>query len=686
MKKNYTLVVFYLVMHVALIAQPPPAPNGKLDNIADFATKVTVPLIMPDGTKLMTDFYLPQLRDSMRLSLSTISIFGDSIKTDTITLLHVGQQIIFYDSINGQPNPDPYQLPIIFTRTPYNKGDWDQLGAVLPLFGYSYAYEDMRGAYSSEGDYFPMYSDSWNKNAYHKNGHVLDYLPPTDPKFSNKHEDGYNSIKQLQTITIPGMYNGLPHTNDRLCNGSIGLFGASAMANTQLQAGEAHRITDSIPDLQCLMPIVGTTEHFISTGYTNGVFRPGIVTGWLKGQIFSLINDNLIAEDDSRQNAVHTSADYNLPQSDSLNSLLIQYQQNKFDAATLAIDHFTAHRYPFRDGTLSNAGFYPNSVGRGDMDASSAPVNENGETVDSAQNPLPGLIYSRYTNLDVPAFHVSGWWDIFTEGQINTMNYTIDALTSVNKTRQKIILGPWAHQTIASRITGDREYPINVDDITRIDLTDFSLTNVPLSQLLQSDLIAWFRFGLNYNSRAYVGEPKFIIKKSTEWQFLGVNNTGDTLLVLAPSSDYIVTFPTMMNYLSGNGGLANIQIQVSVAGTVLPPINESLPNTGPVLGQIGGGAINPIPYKDFDTVPNVRYYIPGPDSAADAVAGYPNNYKIGNYWQGCSQFPPSEHIRWQTWYCTKMAGSIPVHRYRMKAMACMWMTLIIQYLLWAEVT
>ena len=102
--------------------------------------------------------------------------------------------------------------------------------------------------------------------------------------------------------------------------------------------------------------------------------------------------------------------------------------------------------------------------------------------------------------------------------------------------------------------------------------------------------------------------------------------------------------------------MADIQIQVSVGGTVLPPFNESLPNSGAQVAQIGGGTILPIPYKDFDTVPNVRYYIPGPDSAADAAAGYPNNYKIGNYWQGCNQFPPSEHIKWQTWYLHQNGG------------------------------
>ncbi|MDB5284500.1 MAG: hydrolase, CocE/NonD family, partial [Bacteroidota bacterium] len=258
MKKIYAPLIALVLFNFSLKAQVPP--NGKLDDITDFSSKITVPFVMPDGVKLMTDLYVPQLRDSMRLSLGTVNILGTTVVTDTITFLHVGQQIIFYDSINGQPNPDPYQLPTIFTRTPYSKGDWDPLGSVLPLLGYSYVLQDMRGRYTSEGVYFPMYSDSWNKNAYHKQGHVLDYLPATDPKFSNRHEDGYNSIKAIEELTVPGLYAGLPHTNDKLNNGSIGMFGASALGNTQLQLALAHRIKDSIPHLKCLMPIVATTE------------------------------------------------------------------------------------------------------------------------------------------------------------------------------------------------------------------------------------------------------------------------------------------------------------------------------------------------------------------------------------------------------------------------------------------
>jgi predicted acyl esterase len=651
MKKIYTPVLLFLFLYGSLSAQKPP--NGKLDDVSDFSTKITVPFVMPDGIKLMTDIYVPKLRDSMRLSLGTIDLLGQQIVTDTITFIHLGQQIIFYDSINGQPNPNPYQLPSIFTRTPYSKGDWDELGAVLPLLGYSYFLQDMRGRYTSEGDYFPMYSDSWNKNAYHKTGHVLDYLPPSDPKFSNKHEDGYNSVKVIEDITYPDLYTGLPHADDKINNGSIGMFGASALGNTQLQLALAHRIPDSIPHLKCLMPIVATTEHYISTGYSNGVFRPGIVTGWLKGQIFTGTDDDLIPVDNDRQNSIHTSFDYALPQTDTLNGVVRTYEQNKFDAATLAIDHFTAHRYVRPDGTLSNSGFYPNSVGRPDMDASVAPVNEHGETVDPVtQEPLPNLIYNRYTNADVPALHVTGWWDIFTEGQINTMNYTIQNLTGPNKHTQKIVIGPWAHQTIASRITGDRFYPANVADITRIDLTNFSLSNVPLNDILQSDLITWFRYNLNYQPDNYVGEPKFIIASSNEWQYLGGAGTQiDSIFVRVPSEDYIVSFVDMMNFLSGKTGLTNLKIEVKIPSQSLQfQSTQAVPNLGAVLPAIGGGALQQVPYKDFAQVPNTRYYVAGPDSAADAVAGYPNNYKVGNYWGSCDMFPPSEHIQWKKMY------------------------------------
>ncbi len=648
MRKFYALLIACSMLSSASKAQNN---NGTLDDIKEFATKYTVPFVMPDGIKLFTDVYVPRVRDSLVVNMGTLDLLGIQVQTKPITLIERGTQYLIYDSINGQPNPNPYQLPTVFTRTPYDKGDFDELGAIFPIMGYNYMLQDMRGRYSSEGVYFPMMSDSYNKNAYHPGiGHVLDYLPSTDPKHSCRHEDGYHSVKIIQDLVIPNFYDSLPHVSGKVNNGTIGMFGASALGNTQLQLGVAHRVSDSLPNLKCLMPVVATAEHFTSTGYNNGTFRDRIVTGWLKGQIFDT-EDDLIPVDFDRQNSIHSSKDYDLPKTITLNGITRTYLQNKFEASNLAIDHFTAMRYYRLDGTLSEAGFYPSSVGRPDMDASVAYVNAVGEAVDPVtQLPLPDLTHSRYENLDVPVMHITGWYDIFTEGQINTRNFTYDALpgTSRNKRLQKEVLGPWAHQTIASRKSGDRIYPKNVTELTKFDLSDFDINSVPISDVVKSDLITWFRYNLNYNPDYNVGEPKFIIPESDEWQELGDGGILGTIYVRVPSKDFIVPFVDMVNFLGGHGGLGGLKLEVKT--DLIPPIEttQAVPiPASAVLPSFGGQSLDYIPYVDFEAIPNYRSYIAGPDSSADAAAGYPDSYKSGNYWMGTDVWPPSQHIEWK---------------------------------------
>lgn len=668
MKKFSAFVIALLFFQFSSQAQ---VPNGKLDDIKEFSTKYTVPFVMPDGIKLYTDVYVPRLRDSLVVDLGTLNLLGINIVTNPITFIPKGQQVIIYDSINGQPNPNPYQLPTIFTRTPYDKGDFDELGGILPILGYNYMLQDMRGRYSSEGVYFPMYSDSWNKNPYHPFGHVLDYLPTTDPKYSNRHEDGYESVKIIQSFDsaycanvgatdLAGLYSGYPHADTKINNGTIGMFGASALGNTQLQLALAHRCSDSLPHLKCLMPIVATTEHYISTGYNNGVFRDRIVTGWLKGQIFTGTDDDLTAGEvllgpGARQNSIHSAYDYNLPKTITLNGVTKEFQQNKFDAANLAIDHFTAMRYLNNNGVLGNAGFYPNSTGRPDMDGSAAPVNEFGEAVNTTsvnetQSALPNLTHSRYENQDLPTLHFFGWWDIFTEGQFNNSNFSRQALTGYAKQMQKSVIGPWAHQTIASRASGDRIYPKNVTDLTKIDLSNFDINDVPINEIVQSDLVTWFRYNLNYHPDYNVGEPKFVIRESNDWQLLGHDNTLGDLFIRVPSEDYKVPYIKMVNFLGGNGTLSSLPIEFKVGGAVIPT-TQDVPEMNNGLSQFAGHPLTDIPFRDFlNACPNYRYYVPGPDSLADAAAGFPDNYLMGNYWIGSDQFPPSEHIQWQKMY------------------------------------
>ncbi|PCH95701.1 MAG: hypothetical protein COB85_04310 [Bacteroidetes bacterium] len=601
--------------------------NGQFDDISELSTKFSVPFTMPDGIKLMTDIFLPIPQDCLMIDI-TIPGLGSNL----LEFIPKGKQLVVYDSINGGINPNPYKLPIIFVRTPYDKEGADAAG-VVSMFGYAFAYQDQRGRYSSEGVYLPIYSDGWNKNPYHANvKHVLDVTDLSDPLNGNFHEDGYNS----NLFILDSLFrsydldnDGIIDTVDKMTHGIIGLFGASALGYNQFQAVAAHKTDASLPGVRCILPIVAPGEFYKSTGFQNGVFRDRLVTGWLKGQIFTGIEDDSISVDTDIQNTLHTSFDYNL--------------NNKFDAANLAIDHFSVIRYTKENGDIDVAGYYPNSRGRADMDISRAAVNASGEGDTNG-----GL--SRYTNMEVPAYNVSGWWDIFVDGQLETWAYMRKELKDSlpNKKLQKIVIGPWAHQTIGTRETGDMQYPTNVMDV--IGNIEFSEDSVPISELLQTEILSWFRYNMNHVPGMDLGDPKFLIHKSNKWQVLVPGTIG--LLVKIPAEDYYITFEEMLTFINGAGGLSGIKVEVkeTLTGAQVYSVNDpgiDIPALGdPLIPGLDGEPILPIPELDFaNDVPNVRFYVVGPNGD-----GIPDNDNVGNYWFSSDTFPLVNDIGWMNMY------------------------------------
>lgn len=595
--------------------------NGTLDDISDFATCTQVPFTMPDGTKLMTDIYLPILQDSFvfkdTFSFALLPAPFPPVRIPiNATLLPKGFQYLIYDTINGVPNPNPFQMPMILERTPYDK-DGAVEGSAMALLGYVGAVQDMRGRYSSQGAYMPLYSDSWKKWPYHNYTHVLDITSPSDPRNGNNHEDGYNTIEFVKNQLVRKFdlnRDGIYETTDLVYNGSIGSFGASALGYNQLQAAAAHKIDPTQPGLKSMFPIVGPLEFYKSTGFQNGCLRDGLVTGWLRGQIKDT-RDDLMGIDTGIDDDIHSSKDYNTP--------------DKFDASNKAIDHFVTVRYE-----NSPCGYYPNSIGRSDMDASKAPVDINGEGQKNGA-------YSRYKNIEVPTFHVAGWWDIFVDGSLETHKFIQDNITQ-KKNLQKIVMGPWAHQTIASTHTGDKTYPKNVTDITRIDIANIGADGgINIADIAKSELISWFRYNLNYHGYNKVGEPKVLIPKSTKWQ--SPLPQLPQIEVRFPSEDYKIRFVDLLNFILGEQGLNQVPVEIRL-GTLVIPFKLDVPDLGPILEGFGTtGRIDSIPQYDYTTIPSIRYYIVGA-SSDDGKTSY-----AGNYWMGTEVFPPNE-IEWFDMY------------------------------------
>ena len=625
--------------------------NGKLDRLEEFSHLVIDSVVMPDGIKLMTDIFIPVLQDCLMVTLTQADVpalyllIPDLFPQVNIEIIRRNTQLFVYDSLNGQPNPNPFQLPFVFTRTPYNK-EGNEAGRIMSVMGYAYAMQDMRGRYSSEGVYFPMYSDSWNKNGDHPNvTHVLDKTTKEDIMNANKHEDGYWSVdyiaKKLKRdfdffgdstelafidTTSPGW--------DLFCNGSIGMFGASALGNTQYQAAAAHRIDVTQKGLKCLLPVVATLEHFNFTAYQNGVFRDRLVTGWIRGQIFD-IEDDLIDFDFDRQDNTHTSADY---------FDIGDEPRNKFRAANLAIDHFVNVQY---DGVSSS---YPYTKMRGDMDATASPVDATGEAVTNGHNPngytglqssLPNRDFSRYTNMEVPAYHLTGWWDIYSDGQIETWRQMVANIGPVNRKLQKLVIGPWAHQTIGSTVSGDVVYKDNVSDVIGFDLAAVDFESLEISKILQSEILSWFRYNLNYNQVANIGLPSVRIPESPYWQQIG-----DSTEIRIPAQEYRMKFKEFINMLIGAQDLTNLPIEFRNMNTgVVSPSSISIPAfNDPLLPEFAGSPLAfDIDSVDYTQIPNVRFYVIGPLQD-------PDNVNVGNYWYSSDTFPLVQNMREEIMY------------------------------------
>ncbi len=119
----------------------------------------------------------------------------------------------------------------------------------------------------------------------------------------------------------------------------------------------------------------------------------------------------------------------------------------------------------------------------------------------------------KYHLIDIPALHISGWYDDDVIGTY--INYTkMSKLAPSEKTRQnqKLIIGPWPHAVNLTRKLG----PMDFGDAAIVDLQRIKL--------------AWFDYWLKGIQNGILDEPKVDIfvmgrnewRKANEWPFPGI--------------------------------------------------------------------------------------------------------------------------------------------------------------------
>jgi len=142
--------------------------------------------------------------------------------------------VVLYADIYRPKSPDKF--PVILMRTPYDKSvTW----AVSPVFqmvprGYVVVIQDVRGRYTSEGEWYP---------------------------FKHEQADGYDTVEWAAA---------LPNSN-----GKVGMIGASYVGATQMLAAIAQP-----PHLAAIAPDVTASNYHENWTYQGGAFEQWFDQNW----------------------------------------------------------------------------------------------------------------------------------------------------------------------------------------------------------------------------------------------------------------------------------------------------------------------------------------------------------------------------------------------------------------------
>jgi len=156
------------------------------------------------------------------------------------------------------------KFPVLLERTPYNKAGELEFGLKAAARGYVVIIEDVRGRYTSEGEWYT---------------------------FKNEPNDGYDTVEWAAA---------LPYSS-----GKVGMFGGSYVGATQMLSATAHP-----PHLAGIFPVVTASNYHENWTYQGGAFEQWFNESWTSG----LAQDTFNRQVARNTNAMHNV--WKLPLSD----------------------------------------------------------------------------------------------------------------------------------------------------------------------------------------------------------------------------------------------------------------------------------------------------------------------------------------------------------------------------------
>ncbi|MBV9305948.1 MAG: CocE/NonD family hydrolase, partial [Acidobacteriaceae bacterium] len=136
------------------------------------------------------------------------------------------------------------RFPVLLQRTPYNKAGGVDFGFRAAAAGYVVIIQDVRGRYTSEGEWYPFRYES---------------------------ADGYDTVEWAAA---------LPYSN-----GKVGMWGGSYVGATQMLTAIAHP-----PHLAGISPVVTASNYHRNWAYQGGAFEQWFNQSWTSGLAQDTLN------------------------------------------------------------------------------------------------------------------------------------------------------------------------------------------------------------------------------------------------------------------------------------------------------------------------------------------------------------------------------------------------------------
>ncbi len=256
------------------------------------------------------------------------------------------------------------KFPVLLQRTPYDKRGAVDFGLKAAALGFVVVIQDVRGRYSSEGDWRP---------------------------FQNESQDGYDTVEWAA---------GLPYSD-----GKVGMFGGSYVGATQMLTAIA-----APPHLSGIFPVVTASNYHDGWTYQGGAFELWFNSSWTTGLAQDTLNHSV-----SRLHNPVPEWVQRLP--------IMSYPVLNVDPGNLA---------PYYQDWLAHPSY-----------------DEFWKRVSIEEN---------CSKIQVPAYNVGGWYDIFLLGTArNYAGLRLKAGNDSARRGQRLMIGPWFHGPFDGR-TGELDF------------------------------------------------------------------------------------------------------------------------------------------------------------------------------------------------------------------------------------